>query len=96
MPDLIVTSAALEDSAAKLTSIKAELDHAHDKVREDKSVWAQSDLTAAMANFAYNWDIHRGKIAAAVGDLQKKMQDMTQAWEATEQDLADGLTTQTQ
>jgi hypothetical protein len=96
MPDLIVTSAVLEESSAKLTEIKHEFDTAGKRVAEDAHVWGQRDVTNAMKDFVHNWGIHRGKISTAVGDLQKKVHDMTETWTQTEQTLADGLTTETQ
>ena len=96
MADLIVTSAVLEESSAKLIEIKNEFDNAGSRVGEHAEVWGQNDVRSAMAEFVGNWKIHRGKISTAVGDLQKKVHDMTETWTQTEQTLADGLTTETQ
>lgn len=93
MPDLIVTSAVLEESSAKLVEIKNEFDNAGNRVGEHAEVWGQSDVRSAMAEFVGNWKIHRGKISTAVGDLQKKVHDMGEGWKQTEQSIADGLTT---
>ena len=94
MPDLIVTSAVLEESSAKLVEIAHEFTTAGDRVSEDADVWGQRDVTAAMGEFVSNWKIHRGKISTAVDDLQKKVHDMSEAWRATEQAITDGLSTE--
>jgi molecular chaperone GrpE (heat shock protein) len=96
MTDLIVTSAVLEDSTAKLVAIKAEFDEAGKRMKAEAEVWGQHDVTKAMHDFVDNWGIHRGKISTAVGDLQKKMQEMVDGWTETEKQLHDGLTTDTQ
>jgi len=96
MPDLIVTSAVLEESSAKLVAIKEEFDSAGGRVKEDADVWGQRDVQGAMKSFVNNWSIHRGKISTAVGDLQKKVEEMTKTWGETEQALTDGLTTETE
>ena len=96
MTDLIVTSAVLEESSAKLIAIKEEFDTAGDRVKEDAEVWGQNDVRGAMKSFVNNWSIHRGKISTAVGDLQKKVDDMTKTWGETEQALTDGLTTESE
>ena len=93
MTDLIVTAAVLEESSAKLAAIKQEFDTAGDRVKEDAEVWGQENVRSAMADFVHNWGMHRTKISTAVGDLQKKVDDMTETWGQTEQTLADGLTT---
>lgn len=96
MPDLIVTSAVLEESAARLTEIKTEFDNAGNRVSEHAEVWGQHDVRSAMGEFVGNWKIHRGKISTAVGDLQKKVHDMSEGWQQIEQNLADGLATSTE
>jgi len=93
MADLIVTSAVLEESSAKLIEIKNEFDNAGSRVGEHAEVWGQNDVRSAMAEFVGNWKIHRGKISTAVGDLQKKVHDMGEGWKQTEQSMADGLKT---
>jgi hypothetical protein len=94
MPNLIVTSAVLEESSAKLVAIKEEFDTAGGRVKEDADVWGQRDVRNAMGSFVNNWKLHREKISTAVGDLQKKVDEMTKTWSETEQALADGLTTE--
>lgn len=96
MPDLIVTAAVLDESSAKLIEIKHEFDTAGNRVSEDAPVWGQGDVQSAMAEFVNNWKIHRGKISTAVGDLQKKVHDMGEGWNQTEQSIADGLSTSTE
>jgi hypothetical protein len=93
VPDLIVTSAVLEESSAKLVDIKNEFDNAGSRVADRADVWGQHDVRSAMGDFVGNWKIHRGKISAAVGDLQKKVHDMGEGWKQTEQSITDGLST---
>lgn len=95
MADLVVTSAALEESKAKLTAVKEEFDNSGDRVRDNADVWGQRDVANAMHEFVENWKIHRGKISSAVGDLEKKLQDAIDAWNDTEEHLASSLTTET-
>ncbi|MCU1405168.1 MAG: hypothetical protein JWQ43_1471 [Glaciihabitans sp.] len=94
MSDLVVSRSVLEDSSAKLKAIKEEFDTAGKRVAEDADVWGQRDVASAMNSFVNNWSIHRGKISTAVGDLQKKVDDAAVAWTETEQNLTDGLTTE--
>lgn len=94
MPDLVVTSAVLEESSAKLASIKDEFDHAGDRVREEADVWGQNDVRKAMADFVHNWSIHRGHISDAVGDLKKKIDDAVTYWDNTEKGLSNSLQTE--
>lgn len=95
MANLIVTSAALEDSAAKLAAIKTEFDQADGRDDEDAEVWGASPVAAAMQRFGQDWSIHRGHISVSIGDLHKKLADMALAWNDTEQSLSESLTTET-
>ncbi|TFD85856.1 hypothetical protein E3T61_17175 [Cryobacterium lactosi] len=94
MANLIVTSAALDDSAEKLSSIKTEFDGADRRATTDADVWGASPVEAAMEKFGTDWSIHRGHISTAIGDLHKKLEDMSTAWNNTEQGLSDSLTTE--
>ncbi|WP_394769103.1 hypothetical protein [Lacisediminihabitans sp.] len=96
MANLIVTAAVLEESTAKLTSIKTEFDHVDDHSHADDSIWGQSALTSAMGKFSGDWKIHRGKISEAVGGLQKKLEEMTAAFTDTEKQLSESLETSTE
>ena len=96
MNDLVVTSAAIDDSSTRLVAIKKEFDDAGRRVTEHTEVWGQRDVRSAMAEFVNNWTIHRGKISTAVGDLQKKIHDTGEGWNQAEQSIAEGLTTTTE
>jgi len=93
MADLVINAKVLEDSAARLTSIKTEFDNVDKHSNADSSIWGQSDVRWAMGKFASDWKIHRQKISAAVGDLQKKVEEMQKGFTDTEQKLADSITT---
>jgi uncharacterized protein YukE len=95
MPDLIVTKAVLEESAAKLATIKTEFDHTDEHAGADPNVWGESDVRSAMGDFSGNWKIHRGHISTAVGELHQKLDDMAAGWNDTEQKLSDSLSTET-
>jgi len=95
MADLIITSALLEDSAAKLGTIKTEFDHVDDHSNADPSIWGQHDLASAMKSFSGDWKIHRGHISEAMEGLRKKLDEMAAGFSDTEQKLSESLETDT-
>lgn len=96
MPDLIVTSAVLDDSSGKLAAIRKEFDNASDRVPDHNDVWGQNDLKSAMQKFVWNWGTHRQHISDAVDQLRQKVDDTIAGWTDTEKQLSEGLTTETQ
>jgi len=93
--DLVVSRAVLEDSSQKLAKIKEEFDNSGSRVEGHSEIWGQKDLAGAMNSFVNNWKIHRGHISKAVGDLKKKIDDSSVAWDDTEKQLSEALTTET-
>lgn len=94
MPNLIVTSAVLEESSAALAAIKKEFDSASDRVPENDDVWGQEDLKGAMQQFVWNWGMHRDVISNDVEQLHKMVDDMVVGWTNIERQLSEGLSTE--
>jgi len=92
MADLVITAKVLEESAATLTTIKAEFDDVDKHSNADPSIWGQSDVRWAMGKFSSDWKIHRKHISEAIGELHKRLDEMKTGFTETEQKLTDSIT----
>jgi hypothetical protein len=95
MADLIV-SAQLDEAAQNTAMILDELQHQKSDDKELDDIYGQSDVTSAMESFGGDWKIHRENITKNVSKLNDMLSNSMDQWKDIQQQLTDGLQTNTE
>jgi hypothetical protein len=90
MVDLIV-DASLDDTNRDLKAILDEFKNAGKNAKDDKKIWGQSDVAAAMDAFANNWYVHRDAIQSRLSKLSDRVDKACSTWSDADKQLADSL-----
>lgn len=90
MPDLVVDSKVVDDGAKQLKSILDELENMGD-LWDDGKIWGHKTVKDAMGDFIESWWVKREKLQDHVKDLQSKMEQASEAWNTTEDELDKSL-----
>lgn len=90
MPDLVVTSIAVDDAATQLKSVLEEL-KGMDAMWDGGDIWGHRTVKNAMDDFIGSWWVKREKLQSNLEDLQKKMEQAAETWNNTEIELAKSL-----
>jgi len=91
LPDLIVTSIAVDDAARQLTVIVDDFKNAETNRDQRRSHWGHPAVEAAMEDFVDDWWVKRAKLVENLGDLQLKMQKAAETWGEAEVQLTASL-----
>ncbi|WP_130179059.1 hypothetical protein [Cryobacterium sp. SO1] len=92
MPDLVVTSIAVDEAAEQLKAIFDEFTNANKSRDDQKDIWGHETVESAMYDFVEDWWVKREKLTVNLKDLQAKMQQASETWGETEIQLADVIT----
>jgi hypothetical protein len=90
VPDLVVTSIAVDDAAAQLKSVLDELENMSE-LWDGGDIWGHRTVKNAMGDFVDSWWVKREKLQENLKDLQGKMEKAAETWNDTEIELAKSL-----
>ncbi|MGW2090573.1 hypothetical protein [Promicromonospora sukumoe] len=90
MPDLKVSSVAVDEAAEQLKAVLEELKNM-DAMWDGGDIWGHKTVDNAMDDFISNWWVKREKLQSNLEDLQKKMEQAAETWNNTEIELTKSL-----
>ena len=96
MPDLSVDVEGLRTLSGTLASVRSNLDATRHVIEATRHDLGSDDLYDALDDFENNWDDGRGQIDKNMQAMMEILDESADAYEKTDQDLADGLNKQMQ
>lgn len=95
MADLVVKD--LSGLVVDLDHLISEFEGALDlqdvgRISTKKGIWGQLNANLSMHDFAWNWTKHRNDMVDDMKKLREQVQQVQQAWEQADKELADSLT----